>query len=307
MFPDSKVAEKFSMSTSKVSYKSDCYIVSLNESLNSITQTCQMDLLVGYWDVNDKVKMKYRTSTFLVHSTASNLFTHFNENLWGFYSWKMFQISMHGISTNSMFLDDLNKDRKYSEMPELTNIGSCSLHVIHGAFETAIQSTTWNIKKSLKGCSQSLHESPARRQNYETVTGATKYSIFFYAARWVESKSGADRGIEIWPNIRKLVEFWGKLPSSKQLKSKSFLKVQKAVKDKLILLKFEVFSIVASILGPYLLAYQTDKPMSSSMCSDLERLLRNMLKLFVKQEVIDKCSTPTRLKEIDIHKKKQST
>ena len=83
--------------------------------------------------------------------------------------------------------------------------------------------------------------------------------------------------------------------------------MQKAVKDKLILLKFEVFSIVASILGPYLLAYQTDKPMSSSMCSDLERLLRNMLKLFVKQEVIDKCSTPTRLKEIDIHKKKQST
>ena len=81
----------------------------------------------------------------------------------------MFQISMHGISTNSMFLDDLNKDTIYSEMPELTKIESCSLHVIHGAFETAIQSFTWNIKESLKGCSQSLHESPARRQNYETL------------------------------------------------------------------------------------------------------------------------------------------
>ena len=86
----------------------------------------------------------------------------------------MFQISMHGISTNSMFLDDLNKDRKYSEMLELTNLGSCSLQVIHSAFETVIQSFTWNIKESLKGCSESLHESPARRQNYETVTGATK-------------------------------------------------------------------------------------------------------------------------------------
>ena len=39
------------------------------------------------------------------------------------------------------------------------------------------------------------------------------------------------------------------------------------------------------------------------MCSDLERLLRNILNLFVKQEVIDKCSTPIQLKEIDIHKK----
>ena len=126
---------------------------------------------------------------------------------------------------------------------------------------------------------------------------------FLLCRRWVESKSGEYRGIEIWPNICKLVEFWGKLPSSKQLKSKSFLKVQKAVKNKLILLKFEVFSIVPSILGPYLLAYQTGKPIIPSMCSELERLLRNMLKLFVKQEVIDKCSTPTRLKEIDIHKK----
>ena len=79
--------------------------------------------------------------------------------------------------------------------------------------------------------------------------------------------------------------------------------MQKAVKDKLILLKFEVFSFVASILEPDLLAYQTDKPIISFMCSDLERLLRNILNLFVKQEVIDKCSTPIQLKEIDIHKK----
>ena len=106
----------------------------------------------------------------------------------------------------------------------------------------------------------------------------------------------------------KMVEFWEKLPSSsKQPKSKSFLSVQKAVNDKLILLKFEVFSFVASILEPYLLAYQTDKPIIPFMCSDLERPLQNILNLFVKQEVIDKCSTPIQLNEIDIHTKKQTT
>ena len=70
MFPDSKVAEEFSMIKSKVSYivnhrlapyfktilkdeitKFDCYIVSFDGNLNDITQTCQMDLLVSYWDV----------------------------------------------------------------------------------------------------------------------------------------------------------------------------------------------------------------------------------------------------------------
>ena len=105
---------------------------------------------------------------------------------------------MDGPSTNWKFLDDLNKHRKDNEMPQLINTGSCSLHVIHGAFKAAIESTTWNIKGTLKGCWQILHESLARRQDYETVAGATKYSLFFCATSWVESKSVADRAIEIW-------------------------------------------------------------------------------------------------------------
>ena len=146
-------------------------------------------------------------------------------------------------------------------MPQLINIGSCYFHVFHDAVKTAIESTTWNIKETLEVSLQILHESPAKSQGYETVTGATKYPFFFCASRWVERKS-----VGIWPSICKLVEFWEKLLSSKQPKSKSFLNVQKTVKDKLIILKFEVFSFVASILEPYLLAFQTDKPMISFMC-----------------------------------------
>ena len=145
---------------------------------------------------------------------------------------------MDGPSTNWKFLDALEKHRNENELPQLINIGSCSLH---GALKTAIESTRWNIKETLKGCWQILHESPARCEDYETVTGATKYPLFFCETRWVESKSVADRAIEIWPNICKLVEFWEKLPSSKRPKSKSFLNVQKAVKHKLTLLKLEFF------------------------------------------------------------------
>ena len=76
-----------------------------------------------------------------------------------------------------------------------------------------------------------LHESPARREDFESVTGINKYPLFFCSTRWVESKSVADHAIEIWPNICKLVEFWEMLPPSKRPKSKSFLNVQDAVKD----------------------------------------------------------------------------
>ena len=56
-------------------------------------------------------------------------------------------------------------------------------------------------------------------------------------------------------------------------------------------------------MEPYLHAYQTDKPMIPFMCSDLKKLLTNLLKLFVKPEVIDKCTSPKQLKEIDVMKK----
>ena len=39
------------------------------------------------------------------------------------------------------------------------------------------------------------------------------------------------------------------------------------------------------------------------MYCDLERLLQTILSLFVKQEVIDNCSIPVQLKEVDFQKK----
>ena len=91
-------------------------------------------------------------------------------------------------------------------------------------------------------------------------------------------------------------EFWENLPPSRQAKSKSFLNVQEAVKDSLKLLKLYYFSFTASLMEPYLLAYQTHKPMIPFMCNDLENLSKNLLKLFIKPEVIDKCTSPKQLK-----------
>ena len=91
----------------------------------------------------------------------------------------------------------------------------------------------------------------------------------------------ADRTVEIWPSTCKLVEFWESLPPSKRPKSKSFLSVQEAVKDSLNLLKLDFFSFIASLVEPYLRAYQMDRPMIPFMCNDLEKLSENLLKLFI--------------------------
>ena len=34
---------------------------------------------------------------------------------------------------------------------------------------------------------------------------------FFCAARWIEDVAAADRLIEVWPNIKQIMNFWEKL------------------------------------------------------------------------------------------------
>ena len=43
--------------------------VCFDESLNQITQTCQMDITVRFWDVNI-VQVRYWDSSFMGHTTA---------------------------------------------------------------------------------------------------------------------------------------------------------------------------------------------------------------------------------------------
>ena len=58
-------------------------------------------------------------------------------------------------------LDDYltNKD-----LPKTIHIGSCNQNILPGAFQTAIQSSGWNIDKVLKSMYWILHDSPARME-----------------------------------------------------------------------------------------------------------------------------------------------
>ena len=44
---------------------------------------------------------------------------------------------------------------------------------MHGAFKTGAESTYWKIKKILKAAFQILHDSPARHEDYKSITGCT--------------------------------------------------------------------------------------------------------------------------------------
>ena len=115
--------------------------------------------------------------------------------------------------------------------------------------------------------------------------------IKFASFRWVEDRKGADRLIEIWHNIKNLVAHWEKLPKYKRPSSKSYAQVKAAVEDLITPAKLTFFSIVAEILQPILVKYQSDESMVPYIYQDLLKLLRKLMQLIVKPVILANCSS----------------
>ena len=75
---------------------------------------------------------------------------------------------------------------------------------------------------------------------------------FYSVVRWIDDQPVAERLIEIWSNIKRLIKFWQTFPQSKRPSSKSSEVVVEAVTDPLLVAKLHFFSYVASLLKPYL-------------------------------------------------------
>ena len=52
----------------------------------------------------------------------------------------------------------MNDQRNELSFQGAINIESCNLHTTHGAFQTEIESTGWNLKLIMKGCFQVLED-----------------------------------------------------------------------------------------------------------------------------------------------------
>ena len=76
------------------------------------------------------------------HATANDLLENFSDminNVDG--GNRMIELSMDQPSINWKFFNLLQKDRVEKEQHNLIDIGSCSLHIIHGASKTGAESS----------------------------------------------------------------------------------------------------------------------------------------------------------------------
>ena len=122
---------------------SDIHVYSFDDSLNEVTQTCEMDLYVRYWDVAcSQIKIRYFGSSFMGHDTYTAILQHFDEITKDCNPAHLYQISMDGLNVNLKFYQEFLQKRK-DENYSLIDFGSCRLHVIHGSLGTGLDDSQW--------------------------------------------------------------------------------------------------------------------------------------------------------------------
>ena len=271
MFKNSPVAQKFKMKKDKAKYmivyslypafkeklevcisSSQWFSVSFDESLNRHQQECQMDVNIRFWDSEKKIAQAvYYDSKFLLRPNAPNLKEAIFDSIKALSLGKFLHLAMDGPSTNWNVLEFVNEYLIDNGFVKTINIGSCSSHILHGAFQTGIQKTGWNMGKVLRAVFKIFDESPARRDVYLQDGTSEKFPLKLCVTRWIEDQKVADQALEVWTSVVATVKYWEGLTKSKQPQNnKSYDTLVEHQHDLLIPAKLHYFSFIAGILKP---------------------------------------------------------
>ena len=96
------------------------------------------------------VKLNYFISRFFERPNAANIQNEIHAALKPVSGEKMIELSMDGPNINWKVFDLLKSHRREAEWSPLMNMRSCSLHIVHGAFQTGNKATDWQIDIVLK-------------------------------------------------------------------------------------------------------------------------------------------------------------
>ena len=128
-------------------------------------------------DAESLVKRRFIGSQFMGTATAAETLDSFKEDHCDLdYVHNMIQISMAWPNVNRKMVEIANEQQRTPQTnsnehrkeqdpdaPSLLEMGSCGLHVLHGAYKTAQSVTSWKLDKFLKNCFSIFKKSPARR------------------------------------------------------------------------------------------------------------------------------------------------
>ena len=307
MFPDSHIAQQFTLGKTKSRYtiiygiapelkkrliydvnRSPFYSVLFDETLNSEMQMCQMDVGIHFWnEVTGMAETRYFDSQFMLRPNADTLLAKLEDSVAMLDKSKFLQLSMDGPNVNWNVLDLLDNKLLSDGFSTTVSIGSCAQHTVHGSLKTGFNSLEFEVRKILKAMFWLFNDSPARRSVYLTEGISDDFPLRFCETRWVDDRPVSDRGIEVWPSVKLCISYWEKLSKSKRPQNKSYEKLVDYYTDPLVPAIFHFFSFVAGMFEPYLVRFQTDAPMLPFMYSELSVIFMRLIRLVFRKQEID--------------------
>ena len=101
----------------------------------------------------------------------------------GFYALPAFfftlKVSMNGPNVNWKFVDMFSQQLINEYSTTVLNIGSCGLHIIHGAFKRGSERTGWKLDNFFSSIFKLFKDTPATRDDYTHVTGNSVFAFKF--------------------------------------------------------------------------------------------------------------------------------
>ena len=218
---------------------------------------------------------------------------------------------MDGPNINWKLLSMIKEDQsdRNPQAPKVLEIGSCSLHVIHGAFGTAESATDWNLRKFLKNCHSIFKKSPARRCDHLTANDLhsshvgkdTSYlfPLKFCGHRWLENSEAISRILDVFPYLQK---YFAWLSGEKKMSKKDerFSQIQSYLSGPISTAILQFCLSVMQVLEPFLVLFQAERPLVFFMYEKLKELILPLVNRFVRTEVIQE-HTLTKLIKLDFN------
>ena len=282
------------------------FVSCFNESLNKVVYSKQMDIYITYFgEINKQVKHVYIGSQFMGHATVDDMIKDFKEAHDGLdYEINMIQFSMDGLNTNWAFHGAVSDLRKSGNpfAPDLLKIGRCGLHVVHGAFGTAVGKTDWKMGQKLNATWSIFKKSSTRRSDYLSVNNIEcrneynsvkeVFPLKYVGRRWLKNGKVMDRLLLVG---NKLLVFLRQYKKEKKFPRHN---------DRFPLLlelfslctgndQYELCLVVIRDIEPFLALLRSEKPLAPFLFQKLKGLIVLILQRFVKASVIRKTSTNT--------------
>ena len=213
------------------------------------------------------------------------------------------QLSMDGPAVNWRLLQLLKDVLAELTDSKLLDIGTCGIHVVHGALKSGFQASDWAIQRFIRSEFYVFRYSPACRAAFILVTQSSSFPKPFVGVRWLENGPVVEHLLTILPHLKTFVD----AVQNKTVKNVSLSNSYKIMANELknmhlLRAKLEFFAVIVSELEPFMREFQTNKPLSPHLYDRLRAILTSCMGRFIKPHVMADFKSESDLIKLDLKK-----